>query len=95
MSMLPLPAYCATVAAQDLHGRLLEVSVPDELSIDAGQVEHVGQAMLQLLVAARREATANGRSFAIIHPSPAFVARVRACRLDEALGLPVEGETIP
>ena len=43
--------------------------------------------MLQLLVAARREAEAAGQAFVIADPSPAFRERVSACRLEAALGL--------
>lgn len=93
---LRLPAHCATVAASDLHGRLVRAAETDDVSVDASDVENVGQAVLQLLVAARREAEANGRAFAIANPSPAFAERVRACGLGKAIGLPEEeGEMIP
>lgn len=90
-----LPAHCATIAAADLHACLVKASEQDETRVDASEVENIGQAVLQLLVAARREAEANDRAFAITNPSPAFVERVRTCGLGEAVGLSNQGEMIP
>lgn len=93
--LLRLPERCVTVAAGDLRDQFLKVTDQDEIQVDASAVELIGQAVLQVLVAAARAAEASGGSFAIINPSPAFAERVSACRLGEAIGLPVEGETIP
>lgn len=83
-----LPVSGTTVAAEELQVRLvLAADRLPELSIDASQVENVGQAVLQLLVAARAEAEDRGLDFDIVAPSAAFLARVRACRLAEPLGL--------
>lgn len=83
-----LPANGTTVAAEDLQVRLvLAADRLPAISIDASEVENVGQAVLQLLVAARREAADKALDFEILAPSDAFLARVRACRLAEPLGL--------
>lgn len=83
-----LPAHGTTVTAEELRVRLvLAADYEDRTEIDASKVESVGQAVLQLLVAAHREAAQGGQSFAILSPSPAFVQRVTACRLAGAIGL--------
>lgn len=86
-----LPVNGTTVAAEELQVRLvLAADRLPVLSIDASEVENVGQAVLQLLVAARHEAADKGLDFEILAPSDAFLARVRACRLAEPLGLASE-----
>lgn len=85
---LRLPANGTTVIAEDLRVRLvLAADLDEEIVVDASEVENIGQAVLQLLVAARAEAERSGRSFTITNPSRAFVERVSACRLASALGL--------
>jgi len=85
---LRLPANANTVSAEDFKVRLvLAADLDEEIQIDASQVESVGQAVLQLLVAARNEAEHKSLDFEIINPSPAFVERVAACGLAEMLGL--------
>jgi anti-anti-sigma regulatory factor len=86
---LTLPVHGTTVTAEDLRVRLVLASDFDgAMEVDASAVESVGQAVLQLLVAARAEADAQGQSFSISNPSPAFVDRVTACGLAAAIGLP-------
>jgi anti-anti-sigma regulatory factor len=90
---LRLPAHCTTVTAEDTHVRLVLAADFDEtIEVDASQVESIGQATLQLLIAARADAVANGRHFAIVDASPAFVDRVTKCRLAEAIGLESQKE---
>ena len=90
-----LPAHATTVTAAALRDRLVQAAdAAGATDIDAADVESVGQAVLQLLVAARRDAQATGRPFAIHNPSAAFVGRVAACRLDEAIGLAFEKEDL-
>ena len=85
---LRLPVHGTTVTAEDLRVRfVLAADLDDEIEVDASQVESVGQAVLQLLVAARAEAEANGQPFRIANPSPAFVDRVTRCQLAAAVGL--------
>jgi anti-anti-sigma regulatory factor len=85
---LCLPAHCGTVAAEDIRVRLvLAADLDGSIDVDASGVESVGQAVLQILVAARHEALGNGQRFTITDPSPAFVDRVRRCQLAGAIGL--------
>ena len=88
-----LPANANTVAAEDLQVRL--VLAADRLApirVDASDVESVGQAVLQLLVAARVEAIAQDLVFEITGASDAFVSRAAACCLAEPLGLALPEE---
>lgn len=90
---LRLPAHCTTVTAEDVRVRLvLAADLDGRIEIDASQVESIGQAVLQLLLAARVETQRAAQSFTILQPSAAFLERVRTCRLAEPLGLdPHEG----
>ena len=86
--MIRLPAHCTTVTAEDIRVRLvLAADFDGAMAVDASAVESVGQATLQLLVAAHAEAAATGQRFAITDASPAFVERVTQCRLADAIGL--------
>ena len=92
---LRLSSHATTTTAEDLRVRLVLCSDFDgEMVIDASQVESVGQAVLQLLVAARLEAAVHGQPFAIQDPSNAFLERVNACRLSAALGLDIQEESV-
>ena len=83
-----LPVNCSTGAAEDLHVRLvLAADLDGEIRIDGSQVESIGQAVLQLLLVARREASVAGLDFAIHSPSVPLVQRVLACGLGTQLGL--------
>jgi len=88
---LQLPVHGSTVTAEDLRVRMvLACDFEGAMNIDASRVETVGQAVLQLLVAARTEALDAGHEFEIVNPSTAFVQRVQACGLAEAVGLSEE-----
>ena len=90
-----LPAHGTTVTAEDLRVRLvLAADYDGRIDVDASGVESVGQAVLQLLVAARLDAEANAQPFAILDPSPSFVDRVTACRLADAIGLDLAKDTL-
>lgn len=83
-----LPGHCATMAAEDLHVRLVRsADLYGDIIVDASHVESIGQAVLQLLVAARIEAERSGQCFTITNPSAGFSDRVDRCRLAEAIGL--------
>lgn len=83
-----LPAHCGTVAAEDLRVRLvLAADLDGGIEVRADAVDSIGQAALQILVAARREAVVRHQPYAIVDPSPAFVDRVTRCRLAGAIGL--------
>ncbi|OWK33101.1 STAS domain-containing protein [Sphingomonas mucosissima] len=86
-----LLAHNSTVAAEDLRVRLvLAADFQGRIEVDASEVESVGQAVLQLLIAARIDAEQNGMPFEILNPSRAFVERVTACCLADAIGLATE-----
>ncbi|MBU3078643.1 STAS domain-containing protein [Sphingomonas quercus] len=84
-----LAANASTVTAADLRRRLVaEIDgPPGDVLVDAAEVASVGQAVLQLLVAARAEAASAGRTLRFVKASPAFLNRVAGCRLGGALGL--------
>jgi anti-anti-sigma regulatory factor len=83
-----LPAHGTTVCAEELRTNLVYAAAfAPETVIDAGAVESVGQAVLQLLVAASAGARRDNQPFSIINASAAFVDRVDGCRLAEAIGL--------
>ena len=85
---IALPVHATTVCAEELKVRLvLAADLGGAVHVDAGSVDSVGQAAIQLLLAARGEAMAEGRPFLIVDPSPAFLARITALGLTEALGL--------
>lgn len=88
-----LLAHNSTVAAEDLRVRLvIAADFNGRIEVDASEVESIGQAVLQLLIAARTEAQQNGMPFEILNPSRAFTERVNACCLADALGLVTEKE---
>lgn len=92
---LKLPTHGTTVTAEDLRVRLVLASDLDgAMEIDASVVESVGQAVLQLLVAAKAEADAQEQRLVIQNPSPAFIDRVIACGLAPAIGLTVEEDLL-
>ena len=66
---------------------VLAADLDDAIEVDASEVESVGQAVLQLLVAANAEAASAGQAFRIVNPSPAFTDRVNRCHLAAAIGL--------
>jgi len=92
---LRLPAHCTTVAAEELRVQLvLAADLHGAIEVDASEVESIGQATLQLLVAARMEMDGGGQRFAILDPSSAFADRVSRCRLAELLGLNIRKDTV-
>ncbi|MGN6374342.1 MAG: STAS domain-containing protein [Sphingomonas sp.] len=90
-----MPAHAGTVTAEDLKVRLiLAADFGDGMMVDASAVESVGQGVLQVLLAARREAEETGQSFAIVDASPAFVVRAATLGLADDLGLAKEEESL-
>ncbi len=88
---LCLPAIGSTAAAESLRDALVAAADQgDGFHIDASAVESIGQAVLQVLLAARADAEASGVPFEIVNPSGAFLDRVTACGLASDLGLPEE-----
>lgn len=87
-----LPANGTTATAEELRVQLvLALDGQAPAQIDASEVENVGQAVLQLLVAAQAEARSAGRPLNFANPSAAFRDRVERCRLAEQIGLESEG----
>jgi len=85
---LRLPVHGTTVLAEDLRVKLvLAADASEDMVVDAADVESVGQAVLQLLLAARQEASERGQRFIITNPSPAFARRIAACGLADAFGI--------
>lgn len=91
---ISLPVHGSTVTAGDLRDRALAaIDASTPLNFDGADVESIGQAVLQVLVAARHEALAQGGAFTIANPSAALLARISACRLESALGIASQEET--
>jgi len=80
MPIIHLPARCDRAAAQALLPELQAALGSGPLQIDASATEQVGQAMLQVLLSARR--TGEG---AQITPSPALRHTARQAGLEVAL----------
>lgn len=81
-----LPAHGTTVTAEELKVRLvLAADLDERIEIHAGAVESLGQAVIQLLLAARAEAERSGKPFSILSPSPAFADCIAWCGLAETL----------
>ena len=92
LPVLKLPANATTASAESLHAQLMALlEGPGCASIDASEVVNIGQAALQLVVAAQAQARAAGQPLAITNPSAAFSERIAQCRLTEHIGLQFEG----
>ncbi|WP_242148622.1 hypothetical protein [Sphingomonas sp. BAUL-RG-20F-R05-02] len=87
-TVLRLPVHCLTKDAEDLRVRLvIAADQGDGIVVDATDTQTIGQAVLQLLVAARAEAVVTGQAFAIDHLDPTLAARLAGFGLTGALGL--------
>lgn len=79
--MITLPPICDRAAAAALYPELTEAQGAAPVAINASKVERMGQAMLQVLVAA-----AGSEGGITIHqPSPAFAAALRLAGLDSVV----------
>jgi anti-anti-sigma regulatory factor len=88
-----LPVNVTTVLAEDLRARLVFAADHDEaIIIDAARMESIGQAAIQLLIAARHEAERLDLPFRIENLQPAVVARLAALGLAQHLEMTVEEE---
>ena len=67
MNSITLPARCDRAAAEAIWPELVAAMGSDPTAIDGSAVEHVGQAVFQLLVSARRSGAG-----AVITASPAL-----------------------
>jgi anti-anti-sigma regulatory factor len=87
-SELRLPVHCLTVDAEELRVQLvIAADQGDGIHVDASNTQTIGQAVLQLLIAARAEAVATGQDFALEHLDPALAARLTGFGLADVLGL--------
>lgn len=92
---LRLPPNVTTVMAEDLRaGLVLAADHEAAILIDASETLSIGQAALQLLIAARQEADRMKIPFAIENAQPALVARIGALGLGDMLGLGGTEETV-
>lgn len=92
--VIALPAHANTMAAEELHERLVGALDHGGVHVDASGNESIGQAVLQVLIAARADARDANRDFRIINPTPAFVERIGKCHLADAVGLPANADAI-
>jgi anti-anti-sigma regulatory factor len=91
--LVSLPTHGSTVVAEDLRVRLVMASDGDgDVVIDGSEVESIGQAVLQLLIATREEARRNGQAFSIANPSQPLRQRLSACGLSALFGLEEEDQ---
>jgi anti-anti-sigma regulatory factor len=82
--MLSLPPNCDRAAAKALYTDFCEGLGPAPLGVDASAVEKIGQAMLQVLVAAN----SSDGGIMISQPSAAFCEAVKLAGLDPLLTEP-------
>ena len=78
MNTIALPASCDRAATKALYTEICEALGPAPLTIDASAVERVGQAMLQVLIAAGR----SDGGIVIDQPSAAFCEAVKMVGLE-------------
>lgn len=85
---VPMPANVTTVMVEDLRARLVLAADRDAaILIDASQTQTIGQAGLQLLLAAQAEAERLNIPFAIENPRPELAARIVSLGLAAVLGV--------
>ena len=88
-----LPPHGSTVVAEDFRVRLVMACDGDgDIVVDGSEVESIGQAVIQLLIAAREEADRNRQAFTIANPSAQLRTRLDACGLSALLGLEEEDQ---
>lgn len=85
---LRLPVHAGTAVAEDWRVRLVIAADSGAgIRVDATDTLSIGQAVLQLMAAARAETRATGQDFAIDHLDPALCQRLVQLGLAECLGL--------
>lgn len=94
LGTISLDGHGATVTAEDLRNQLIMAADHAMATeIDASGTLSVGQAVLQLLIAARAEAAQRDHDFIYTGASAAFRDRVVGCRLADAIGLEIGKDT--
>lgn len=89
--VIRLTGHGTTTTAEDLRTQMIVASeLCDSTTIDASEALSVGQAVLQLLIAARRDASSRDHDYRIVGASPAFSERVVSCQLADTIGLEIE-----
>ena len=79
VNILTLPANCDRAATKALYTDICEALGPAPLTVDASAVEKIGQAMLQVLIAAAR----SDGGIVISAPSGPFCDAVRLAGLEQ------------
>ncbi len=85
--VIRLTGHGTTVTADDLRTELVLASDCAGTVIDASELHSVGQAVLQVLVAARNDALLHAQPFRFAATSEAFAERVNSCRLADSIGM--------
>ncbi len=91
--VIRLTGHGTTVTADDLRTELVLASDCAGTAIDASEMQSVGQAVLQVLVAARNDALLHAQPFHFTATSDAFAERVTCCQLAESIGMDAGKET--
>lgn len=91
--VIRLTGHGTTVTAEDLRSELVLASDCAGTAIDASEMHSVGQAVLQVLVAARNDALLHAQPFHFTATSDAFAERVNRCQLAESIGMDAGKET--
>lgn len=86
MTTVTLPPICDRAAARALYPELRDAVGSRRLTIEGGEVERVGQAMLQLLVSA----AASEAGIALRQPSEKLEAALSMAGLDSVLAPDIE-----
>jgi anti-anti-sigma regulatory factor len=81
VTILVLPPTCDRAAARAFLPDIRDALGPNPMIVDASEVERIGQAMLQVLVAAAR----SDSGITIASPSAAFTEVLRLSGLDQVL----------
>lgn len=85
-----LVGHGTTVTAENLRTQLVVAfDLCDSTVIDTSESLSVGQAVLQLLIAARNEAKQHGHDFRFVATGAIFSERVNSYQLAEAIGLEI------
>ncbi len=86
--VIRLQGHGTTVVADDLRTQLvMAADFSPTTAIDATEALSVGQAVLQLLIAARRDANERDHDFHFVGVSEAFSERVVNCQLATEIGM--------
>ena len=91
--VIRLTGHGTTATAGDLRSELVLARGGAGTVIDASEMHSVGQAVLQVLVAARNDALVHSRPFHFARTSDAFAERATRCQLADLIGMAAGKET--